>query len=236
MDLVGHPRWCRLEFSEVLLRVLWVRAHRWVAWRLQLIEDLRGLIHLRIHQEVLKLAVGYHLGSYDWLLEETAVLAKLNSLSGGNLRMIQYFPLKVTIQPWVSHEAVWAPEQGRLSILLVDNGAVGDNGMILGIDYSNGLQGNSISLHWVLWNTCETISLQDWLEQVILNNVLDLYWSGQACAPSWVQLAILRSDSLHHDLLRHGLAEDRDHILGWLNLSCHYVLTIKNGTGIDLFR
>ena len=67
--------------------------------------------------------------------------------------MLQYFLLMVTIQPCVSHKAIWASEQGRLSILLVDNGTVGEYGMILDIDDSNGLQGNSITLHRVLWNT-----------------------------------------------------------------------------------
>ena len=65
---------------------------------------------------------------------------------------------------------------------------------------------------------------------------MDLYRGGQALATSWVHLAILRSDPLDHYLLRHGLAEDRNHILVWLNLSCHHVLAIKNGIGINIFR
>ena len=132
MEQDEQLRWSRLEVSEVLMRVLGVRAHRWVAWRLQLVAGLRGLIH----QEVLELGLGYHLGSYNWLLEETTVLAKLNFLNGGNSKMIHDFPLMVTIQPCVSHEAIRAPEQGWLSIMWVDNGAVGDNWMILGVDDS----------------------------------------------------------------------------------------------------
>ena len=67
--------------------------------------------------------------------------------------MLQYFPLMVMIKPCVPHKAIWASEQDRLSILLGDNGAVSEHGIILGIDDSNGSQGNSITLDLVLWNT-----------------------------------------------------------------------------------